>query len=278
MTRHLTIIALSLLLGILPASGRGEYEVRGPQGGISMKLTLPDGFNPETDTCPMVILMHGIFSSKDFAPMPYLAGVLAKEGIASIRFDFGGHGRSEGEKVHMTIAREIEEARAIWAYAKSLPYVSDYFVLGHSQGGVVASMLAGLLAQEGADVPDGLLLLAPGEVIKEATRAGTFFGQKFDPADPPEYIKCWGLYKLGRDYLVQTQDLDIYGVSSCYQGPVRLIHGDRDGIVPLWCSEKYHEIYDNSDLHVVEGENHMIIRRKKEVARLVVEFVIRVSH
>ncbi len=86
-----------------------------------------------------------------------------------------------------------------------------------------------------------------------------------------------GLYKLGRDYLVQTRELDIYGVSSCYQGPVRLIHGDCDGIVPLWCSEKYHGIYDNSDLHVVEGENHMIIRRKKEVARLVVEFVEQVS-
>lgn len=116
MTRRLTIIALSLLLGILPAWGRGEYEVRGPQGGV------------------------------------------------------------------------------------------------------VASMLAGLLAQEGADAPHGLILLAPGEVIKEATRAGTFLGQKFDPADPPEYIKCWGLYKLGRDYLVQTQELDIYGVSSSYQG------------------------------------------------------------
>ncbi len=33
----------------------------------------------------MVILMHGIFSSKDYGPMPQLAKGLAKAGIASIR-------------------------------------------------------------------------------------------------------------------------------------------------------------------------------------------------
>lgn len=46
-----------------------------------MTITLPDGFNSETDTCPMVILMHGIFSSKNFTPMPAISKALAKEGI-----------------------------------------------------------------------------------------------------------------------------------------------------------------------------------------------------
>ena len=43
----------------------------------------------------MVILMHGIFSSKDYNPMPAFARGLAKAGIASVRFDFGGHGKSD---------------------------------------------------------------------------------------------------------------------------------------------------------------------------------------
>ena len=71
----------------------------------------------------MVILMHGIFSSKDFIPMPQLAKGLAKAGIASIRFDFGGHGKSEGRKQYMTIEKELAEAKAIWDYVQSLPYV-----------------------------------------------------------------------------------------------------------------------------------------------------------
>lgn len=37
-----------------------------------------------------------------------------------------------------------------------------------------------------------MLLIAPGAVIKEACQGGKFFNARFDPADPPEYIRCWG--------------------------------------------------------------------------------------
>ena len=46
-----------------------------------------------------------------------------------------------------------------------------------------------------------------------------------------------------------------------------------DRIVPLRCSEKYHEIYTHSQLHKVEGENHMIIKRKSEVAGITAVFL-----
>ena len=39
-----------------------DYKVYGPQGGLAMEVTLPDGFNEDTDKCPMVRLIHG---SKD---------------------------------------------------------------------------------------------------------------------------------------------------------------------------------------------------------------------
>lgn len=250
------------------AVGR-EYVVRGPQRGLSMRVTLPRGFDVDNDSCPMVILMHGIFSSKDYPPMPRIARALAKEGIASIRFDFDGHGRSEGRMVDMTIANELADAKAICHYAASLPYVTGISLLGHSQGGVIASMTAGT---EGIH-PEALILLAPGAVIKEACQGGHFFGNTFDPNDPPEYITCFHHYKLGRNYLLQTQQLDIYGVATNYQGPVCIIHGTDDGIVPLWCSEKYQAIYADAEMHIVEGENHLIIKKLPTVIRLIQEFL-----
>ena len=54
-----TIVTLLLTLAALLSLGAREYQVRGPQGGIAFKVTLPEGFNPDTDRCPMVILMHG---------------------------------------------------------------------------------------------------------------------------------------------------------------------------------------------------------------------------
>ena len=261
-----------LLILITTAAGARDFKVHGPQGGIAMDITLPKGLDPETEKCPMVILMHGIFSSGNIVPIPALARELADNGIASIRFDFGGHWRSEGEMQQMTIGKEIEDALAMWDYAKTLPYVSEIGLLGHSQGGVVASMTAGILESRG-EKPAGLVLIAPGSVVQEACRNGRFFGAEFNPAAPPEFVKCFGIMKLGREYILSTQDLDIYGTAKDYTGPVRLIHGSKDTIVPMSCSERYVETYgDRSELIVVEGENHLITRKKKKVVVLSVGF------
>jgi pimeloyl-ACP methyl ester carboxylesterase len=268
MKRFITI----LLVLITSAAGARDFKVHGPQGGIAMDITLPKGLDPETEKCPIVVLMHGIFSSGNIVPIPALARELADAGIASIRFDFGGHWRSEGEMQLMTIGKEIEDALAIWEYARSLPYVSEIGLLGHSQGGVVASMTAGILESRG-EKPAGLMLIAPGSVVQEACRNGRFFGAEFNPADPPEFVKCFGIMKLGREYILTTQELDIYGTAKAYTGPVRLIHGSKDKIVPMSCSERYAETYgDRSELIVVEGENHLITRKKKKVVALSVGF------
>lgn len=252
-----------------------DFKVSGPQGGLAMTLTLPNGFNAETDSCALVILMHGIFSSKDFTPMPKIANHLAKAGIASIRFDFGGHWSSEGEMVKMTIEKEIADAIAMWEYACSLPYVSKIGLLGHSQGGVVASMTAGRIASLGVSAKPlyGLALLAPASVLKNACQNGKLFDAKFNPANPPEYVRCFKLMKLGREYLMSTQQLDIYGTAQAYKGPVLIIHGEKDKLVPMWCSEDFKKTYGSaSELMVVEGENHRISNKTKRVAELVVDF------
>ena len=270
--KRTVILTVILLLGLFPAMAR-EYVVSGPEGGLAMKVALPEGFDPAADRCPMVILMHGIFSSKDFNPMPSLAKALARAGIASIRFDFDGHGKSGGRMQDMTIEKEIADAMVIWEYAKLLPFVTRIGFLGHSQGGVIASMTAGRLAAAGRHVPDGMVLLAPGSVIKEACQGGKFFNARFDPADPPQYIRCWGTMKLGREYLLTTQQLDIYGTAAAYEGPVLLLHGTKDSIVPMWCSEQYLETYGSrATLVKVDGENHMITRRKKEICAQAVAF------
>ena len=267
-----TLLTILLSLSAIFVTMAKDFEVHGPQGGLSFKISLPEGFNPESDSCPMVILMHGIFSSKDYNPMPAIAKGLAKAGIASIRFDFNGHGKSQGRMQDMTIERELADAKAVYDYVKALPYVEKIGLLGHSQGGVIASMTAGRLADAGTP-PDALVLLAPGSVIKEACQGGKFFNARFDPQDPPEFIRCWGMMKLGRDYLLATQELDIYGTASAYKGPVRILHGTRDSIVPLWCSEKFKDTYGTaSELILVEGETHTITRHRKEVVARVVEF------
>lgn len=265
---------LPLLLLFSTVLYAGDYTVHGPQGGLSMTVTLPERFDVQTDTCPMVILMHGIFASQRITPMPTIARELAKAGIASIRFNFGGHWSSEGEMQRMTIENEIREAMAMWDYACSLPYVSRIGLLGHSQGGVVASMTAGrIAASASAKQPFGLVLIAPASVLKPACQKGHLLGAKFDPVDPPAFVRCFGMMKVGREYLLSTQQLDIYGTAAAYDGPVRIIHGSDDTLVPMWCSEDFLKTYgDAAQLIVIDNENHRISRRTRHVAILVTNF------
>lgn len=248
-----------------------DYLVHGEQGGISTCITLPENFAPEKDRCPMVILMHGFMSNKKMHPTPELASALAKEGIASISFDFNAHGKSEGKFIDMTIANEIADAKAVLEYASGLPYVTSIGFLGHSQGGVIAGMLAGELEME-AKRPKCVALLAPAAVLKDDALAGQCMGSKYNASDPPEYVNVM-FHKLGRTFILAAQKLDIYGTSCRYSGNVCLIHGSADKIVPLSYSEKYNAEYKNSELHVIEEEGHFMRKQKVEICRIVCEFM-----
>ena len=57
---------------------------------------------------------------------------------------------------------KIEDAKAVYAYARKLPGVTSIALAGHSQGGVVASMTAGEL---GTQKVKALVLMAPAAVL-----------------------------------------------------------------------------------------------------------------
>lgn len=254
-------------------SPRPSYEVFGPQGGISFTLTLPDTFDPSKDKCPLAILMHGFMSKKEMYPMPAIAKALAKAGIASIRFDFDAHGKSEGRFMDMTISSEIADAKAVLAYARNLPFATDIALIGHSQGGVVAGMLAGEL-ESGPDRPKCVVQLAPAAVLKDDAIAGRCMHAKYDASNPPEYVNVF-FHKLGRSFILEAQKLPIFEVSAQYSGPVCLIHGDKDKIVPLKYSEHYHQAYKTSELHVLKGEGHLLNGDKTHLIETVTTFLNR---
>ena len=265
----LFLITMSLLSFFLRTPQ--HYDVFGPQGGIATTLTLPEGFNPETDHCPMVILMHGFMARREMYPMPAIATALAKEGIASIRFDFDAHGKSEGKFINMTLSNEVADAKAIWDYVQTLPYVTRTAFVGHSQGGVIAGILAGQLEDTPAK-PDCLVQLAPAAVLKDDALKGQCMNAKYNPADPPEYVSVF-FHKLGRAFIVEAQKYPIFETSAKYTGKVCLIHGTKDKIVPLSYSEKYHEVYPDSELHVLEGEGHFLSGDKKHILGLITDFL-----
>lgn len=243
-----------------------NIKIQGAVGQLSAVLQVPQ--HDSVSKVPLVILMHGIFDQKESVLIRTVADELERLGIASIRFDFMAHGASEGQFIDMTIEKEITDARAVFNYARSLDDFSDISLLGHSQGGVVAALLASELKGQ----VKSLVLLAPAGVMEFDSRQGKMLGATFDPKNPPEYITLYGS-RVGREYLLSTQNLGIYEKSAAYLGPVCLVHGKMDNIVSYTYSEKYDSIYQNSTLHILQQADHMFYRSGMDAVKIATSFL-----
>lgn len=199
----------------------------------------------------MAIIFHGFTANRNTSLLKEITNSLRDENIASVRFDFNGHGDSDGKFENMTVLNEIEDANAILNYVKTDPHVRNIYLVGHSQGGVVASMLAGLYP----DLIKKVVLLAPAATLKSDALKGNTQGVTYNPDHIPDRLPFKDL-TLGGFYLRIAQQLPIYEVSAQFTKPVCLIHGTDDTVVSPNASKKYDQIYQNSTLHLIEGADH----------------------
>lgn len=210
---------------------------------------------------PTVILYHGFTGTKLEPHGIFRKMSLALEaiGIVSIRFDFGGHGESDGDFEAMTLSREVQEAHAIRDYAAQLPYVDEkrLGLLGLSLGGAVASIVAGDLLQQ----VRALSLWAPAGMLKEVFDN---ILQQADPYGEDGRLDIWGNL-LGPQAKLEVPNWDIYERARPYRGPVLLIHGESDATVPPEASQRYRQIYGkNADLVIIPEGDHTFNKVKWE--------------
>ncbi len=174
-----------------------QVIIQGDHDKLVADVQLPDVM---PKNCPIVMLCHGFTANRNGELLCGIADELEKRGIASIRFDFNGHGESEGDFQQMTVPNEIEDAMHVYNWVKADGRFGKVGIAGHSQGGVVTSMLAGKLGKKA--FRGGVVLLAPAGVIRDDAIRGTVAGQPVgegDPLDPPEYVEVWGHHLRRRD-------------------------------------------------------------------------------
>ena len=264
-----------LTTGAYQPAKKGEVVyIDGDHGrlkGLIQKPELQQG-----EKCPMVVFCHGFNGTKDGPLFELVADTLQAHGIASIRFDFNGHGESEGEFKDMTVPNEIIDAKKVVEYVRDLSYVSDLAIVGHSQGGVVASMTAGELSAElGEPAFRTVVLMAPAAVLRDDAIRGSVMGTTFDPFDPGEYVEMWGgALKLGGNYIRAAFSLPIYETAAKYQGPALIIHGNGDRVVPYTYGERFHQIWPKSELVIQEYFDHGYSQNIYRTTDIVSEYLI----
>ena len=248
---------------------RERVTIDGDHGKLQAVIQKPD-LKPGQQ-CPMVVFCHGFGGTKEGPLFELITDSLQKHGIASIRFDFNGHGESEGKFEEMTVPNEINDAKKVIEYVRDLRYVSKIALVGHSQGGVVASMTAGEL---GSDI-SAVVLMAPAAVLRDDAIRGSTFGKQYNPLDPPEYVELWGPQRLGRNYIKTAFSLPIYETAANYHGPALIIHGNGDRIVPYTYGLRFHQQWKGSEYVLQEYFDHGFSQNIYRTTDIVSNFLLR---
>lgn len=177
-----------------------------------------------------------------------------------IRFDYSGHGASEGRFEDGTLSLWLEEARLMLDLAKGRPMI----LIGSSMGGYLAL----LLAKRQIGSIKGLVLVAPAADMTEALMEPEIAadaqardalardGQWLRPSlygDPCPITRK--LIEDGRKHRILPEGFDL----AC---PLRILHGDQDPDVPWQHGLKTFDVIRSPDAQftLIKNGDHRLSR------------------
>lgn len=198
---------------------------------------------------PLVIFSHGLGSDHAIAG-PY-ARELASHGIVTMTFDFRGGAetnRSDGTPRDMSVMTEAHDLEAVLAMARGWDCVDEgrIVIMGGSQGGAVTSIVAERAQSQVA----GVVLLYPAfSIFDHVHRACSSLDEV------PESNDLLGWLTVGSRYATDVWDYDFYQHMS-YEGPVLIIHGSDDSVIPISYSRRAARTYRNCEYHTIRHGTH----------------------
>lgn len=213
-------------------------------------LTFPDGFDPEEGgVLPFLVQSHGFGGSKHH--YEDLSLYLAERGIGSLRYTFLGGGPEDPSGYgteNMSVMTEVRDLHTALDFALSLPFVrrESLFLFGESQGGAVTAMAAPKRRDDFA----GMILLYPAFCIPDD------WIRRYPVPDQMPEREVFMDVSLGRRYREDIPDTDLVSEVTAYKGPVLLMHGRQDALVPFGYSVRADRLYPDSRLVLFEGEGH----------------------
>jgi len=214
---------------------------------------------------PTVVFLTGLKSDMDGSKAIALEDYCREQGRAFVRFDFSGHGRSEGAFEEGTIGKWFLDSLAVLDNLIAGPVV----LVGSSMGGWISL----LLATHRAAMVKAMVLIAPAPDFTEKLMWAGFSdeqktrlmdeGQVELPSDYDEpYIITRALIVDGRAHQLLDGRIE-------YDGPVRILHGMQDKSVPWEWAHKISTALTSDDVEITFVKaGHHSLSQDNDLARL----------
>ena len=230
---------------------------------------------PADQRFPTIIIGHGYGGS--YQDNLNCAERYVAEGFAVCSFDFCGgtpFARSEGRTQEMSVVTEMKDMIAVYEGLLMQDFVDPARVVlwGESMGGYVAALAAAKLAEknrERGDInrPWALVLFYPAFNIRDEGR------KRYGSIGAVE-AEGRREIPLGKCFYQDIWDIDTWSEIPKYDGPVLILHGDEDDIVPIAYSEHTRDVYARSTYKIIPGAGHGFFNKTGEHAdRIVTDFL-----
>lgn len=243
-----------------------EYYITCNGIDLHAKLDFPTN---QQEVMPLLIVIPGFTGHMEEEHIIAVSRCANENGFASLRVELYGHGKSGGEFFDHNVMLWMLEAMCVIDHANSLPFVSDIYLSGHSQGGLTAVLAAGLKSES----IKALIPLSPAINIWDGARKGEMFGMPFDLKTMTEEFGMDD-WTLSTNYLRVARMLPVHEAVKLYQGPVLIVHGTDDETVPYRYGEQLAAQYENAKLVSIEDEDHCYTRHLQQVTDALKDFLV----
>lgn len=235
-------------------------------GILSGPEPMPDG--------PAAVLCHGFATGKDGRTSTRLEESLNRSGIATLRFDFFGHGESGGDIADITVSEAADNVFRAIRYTREQGY-RRIALFGSSFGGLAALLTA---AWSGNLV--SLSLKSP---------VSDYMGRLVlsqDCGDPESWRKQGFLtfmhpegkeIRLNYNFYADAERTCAYDVARDIRIPTLIVHGDADASVPIAQSHRLAGLLPDGRLEIIPGADHRFSRDEdfERMLALISEFIVR---
>ncbi len=226
-------------------------------------LSRPDGLKLAYDalpraagnTLPTLLFLGGYRSDRGGTKALFLEDQCRARGQAFVRFDYSGHGDSEGRFEDGTIGRWKEDARLVLDKLTQGPVV----LVGSSMGGWIAL----LLARECPERIAGLVGIAAAPDFTKDVEAALGEAERalLDRAGYVEIPNGYddGVHHMSRAFLNDGRQNSFFGQKAVLPFPVRLIQGMKDNQVPWRTAQRIKDhITGAVEIVLVEEGGHRL--------------------